>query len=241
MSLPRLRRMLVLSATTLGMTAAVAAPSPALAADLSFSKSSGTVASTTWLEVGTLPAATGAPGNAHFGDLRVEDLGRGRARAFGIVFDVQCEPGVTPYLPGGGHGGEPEPFAAGQGEPDEACTVELVRFIEGSRGLTFTIDRKLRTARLTGSLAVNSGHGEGPTGTPPVDITWNGFGATYSSSERSSFTEEGRTFSYRYSFTGRDASVAAGSRIGPMVFDDELGESSTGQLGKYRSSSRSRG
>ena len=240
MSLPRLRRLLALSATTLGMTAAVAAPSPALAADLSFSKSSGTVASTSWLEIGTLPPSAGAPGNAHFGDLRVEDLGRGRARAFGVVFDVQCEAGVTPYLPGGHHG-EPEPFRAGPAEPDEACTLELVRFVEGGPGLSFTIDRKLRTARLTGKLAVSSGHGEGPVGAPPVDITWNGTGPTYSSTERGSYSGEDGTFSYRYSFTGRDAAVAAGSRIGPMVFDDEAGESSTSQLGKYREINRSRG
>ena len=239
MSRPLLRRVCAVSITTAAMTAVVAAPSPAMAADMSFSRSSGTVASTTWLEMGELPAATGAPGNAHFGELQVEDLGRGRARAFGIVYDVQCAEGAKPYLPGGGHGA---PVPPSEEAPAEACTLELVRFIEGGRDLTFSIDRKLTKATLTGSLAVNSGHGEGPTGTPAVSITWNGVGAGYSSTESGSFTDEYYgTYSYRYSFRGRDAAVAAGSRIGPMVFDDETGESSTGQLGMYKQSSRSRG
>ncbi len=238
MSRPVLRRACAVSITTAAMTAVVALPSPALAADMSFSRSSGTVASTTWLEMGELPAATGVPGNAHFGDLQVEDLGRGRARAFGIVYDVQCEEGVTPYLPGGGHG---EPVPPTEKEPAEQCTLELVRFIEGGSGLTFSIDRKLTKATLTGSLAVNSGHGQGPTGTPAVSITWNGVGAAYSSTESGSYTDDYGTYSYRYSFTGREAVVASGSRIGPMVFDDEAGESSTGQLGTYKQSSRSRG
>lgn len=97
-----------------------------------------------------------------------------------------------------------------------------MRFIQGGSGLRFTIDRKLTRATLTGSLAVNSGHGEGPTGTPAVNIT-----------ESDSYTDGYGTSSYRYSFTGRDASIAAGSRIGPMIVDDEPGESSTGQLGTY--------
>lgn len=238
MSRTLLRRGLAVTCTTVAMTVVVAAPSPALAADMSFSRSSGTVASTTWLEIGELPAAANAPGNAHFGELQVEDLGRGRARAFGIVYDVQCQDGVTPYLPGGGHGGEPAPP---EGEaPVEGCTLELVRFIDGGSGLTFTVDRKLTRATLTGTLAVSSGHGEGPTGAPPVDITWTGFGDAYSNTQSGSFTDEYGTYSYRYSFTGRSAAIAAGSRIGPMLFDDEPGESSTGQLGSFRESTRSR-
>ena len=238
MSSPVLRRACAVSLTTVAMTAAVAAPSPASAADMSFSRSSGTVASTSWVEIGKLPAATGAPGNAHFGELQVEDLGRGRARAFGIVYDVQCQDGVTPYLPKGGHG---EPLPPSPEAPAEGCTLELVRFIDGGSGLTFSIDRKLTKATLTGTLAVNSGHGEGPTGTPAVNITWTGTGDTYSSTESGSYTDEYGSYSYRYSFTGRDATIAADSRIGPMVFDDEEGESSTGQLGAYKQSDRSRG
>ena len=72
-----------------------------MAGDLSFS---GTQVTTTWLEVGELPPAAEAPGNTHFGQLRVDDLGNGRASVFGTVHDVRCEDGATPYLPDGGHG-----------------------------------------------------------------------------------------------------------------------------------------
>jgi hypothetical protein len=65
-----------------------------------FSKSSGTIATTSWLEIGELPSVAG---NAHFGDRYVEDLGRGRASGCGTVFDVTCEDGVTPYVPFDGH------------------------------------------------------------------------------------------------------------------------------------------
>ena len=233
MSLPPLRRLLAVAACTAALSTGLVAPSPALASSMFFAKSSGTVASTSWLEVGELPPAANAPGNAHFGDLWAEDLGRGRASVFGQVYDVQCEDGVTPYNPGGGHFAEPEPA------PDGPCTLLGVRFIEGG-SVSFTVDRKLSRASLTGTLAVGSGHGEGPLGSPPVDITWLGVGDAYTSTESGRFTDEFGTSSYRYTFRGRDAAIAADSRIGPMVFDDEPGESSSGQLGSYRSAERFR-
>lgn len=230
MSGTSLRRLLAVAASSAALTTVIAAPSPAHAGSMYFSKSSGTVASTSWLEVGELPPAANAPGNAHFGDLWVEDSGRGRASAFGTVYDVQCADGVTPYNPGGGHG-EPDPSGA--------CQLLGVRYLEGG-SLTFSIDRRLSRATLTGTLAVGSGHGEGPVGTPAVNITWNGAGESYTSTESGRYTDENGTYAYRYTFTGRDAVIAAGSSIGPMVFDDEPGEYSSGQLGSYRSAYRSR-
>ena len=231
MSRSSLRRLATVAASTAVLAAAVA-PAPALAAgDFFFSKTSGTQVSTTWLEVGELPAAANAPGNAHFGELWVDDLGNGRAQVFGTVYDVQCEAGVTPYLPGGGHGEEPP--------EDGPCDLALVRFIEGGT-VTFTIDKKLTRATLTGTLAVGSGHGEGPVGAPAVNITWTGVGPTYTERVSGVTEDEFGTSRYRYTFTGRDAVVGAGSRIGPMVFDDEAGESSYAQLGTYRSAERSR-
>jgi hypothetical protein len=216
-------------ATTAAALSVVAAPTPALAGDMFFAKSSGTIATTSWLEVGELPEAANAPGNAHFGDLFVEDLGGGRASVFGTVYDVECD-GDELYNPGGGHGAP---------DPEGTCRLLGTRFIEGGT-VQFTIDRKLSSATLTGTLAVGSGHGEGPVGAPPVAITWTATGSSYSTRESGSYTDEYATWSYRYAFTGRDAEVASGSRIGPMWFDDEAGESSTAQLGKYRSSDRSR-
>ncbi len=230
MSRSSLRRLATVAAATAALTA-VAVPSPALAGDLFFSKTSGTQVSVSWLEVGTLPAAANAPGNAHFGELFVDDLGNGRANVFGVVHDVQCEAGVTPYNPEGGHGEEPDPAGP--------CQLAQIRFIEGGT-VKFTIDKKLTKATLTGKLAVGSGHGEGPTGAPPVSITWTGVGATYPERLSGVIEVEFGTSSYRYTFTGRDAEVAAGSRIGPMVFDDEAGEFSESRLGKYRSSDRTR-
>lgn len=236
MSRSSLRRRLATVVAASAAVAVLAAPSPALAGDFFFSKSSGTMVSTSWLEVGELPAAANAPGNAHFGHLWVEDRGRGRADVFGTVFDVQCEDGVTPYNPGGGHGehGEEPP-------EDGPCDLLGVRFIEGGT-VRFTIDRKLTRATLTGRLDVGSGHGEPSTSPgPAVNITWVGTGATTTSRQSGSFTGEEGSSRYRYVFTGREASVKAGSRIGPMIFDDEPGEYSESQLGRYRQSERMRG
>lgn len=218
---------------------AVGIPTPSFANSMYFSRSSGRMASTSWLEVGELPPAANALGNAHFGELWVEDLGRGRAAAFGTVYDVQCEEGVTPYIPGGGH--HPEGLADEPGEPEEeGCELVGIRFMKG-KSMAFSMDRRFNKATLTGSLSVGSGHGEGPVGTPPVNITWNGVGSTYKGTESGRYTDQyGSTYSYRYSFAGRDAVIAPGSRIGPMIFDDEAGEYSTGQLGSFRSAERSR-
>jgi hypothetical protein len=224
MSGSSLRRLLSVAATTAAL-GAVALPSPALAGERFFSKSSSTVVSTSWLEVGQLP---GVDGNAHIGELQVEDLGRGRARVFGYVVDLTCADGQVPSIPGG-HGEEPV---------EGACAVAGERFVEGGQ-VTFTIDKKLTAATLTGTLAVGSGHGD-PTVSPPVNITWTGVGATYSEKVTDSGVDEFGTYRFSYSFTGRQAVVGQGSRIGAMVFDDEAGESSEAQMGTQRSSSRSR-
>ena len=224
-----LRRLATVTASAAAL--AVVVPSPALAGDLFFSKTSGIQVSTTWLEVGTLPAAANAPGNAHFGDLFVDDLGNGRASVFGFVDDVQCDADVTPYRPGGGHG-EPTPA-------DGPCQLLGTRFVEGGQ-VTFTVDKKLTTATLTGTLAVGSGHGEGPTSAPRVSITWTGAGDTYSERVTGTGEDEFASYRYRYDFTGRDAVVEPDSAIGPMVFDDEAGEFSESTLGRYRSSDRTR-
>ena len=218
------------------IVAMVWAPTAASARSMYFSKSSGTMAAVSWLEVGELPPAANAPGNAHFGDLWVEQTGKGRADAFGTVYDVQCEEGVTPYNPGGGHHAE---FVDEKPPEDGPCQLLGMRFMKG-RSLSFTLGKRLSKATLTGALEVGSGHGEGPVGTPQVNITWNGVGTLYKSTESGRYTDADGTYSYRYVFTGRDAVIGAGSRIGPMIFDDEAGEYSEAQLGSYRSAERAR-
>ena len=226
-------RLATLAVATAAVPALIASPAAA-SGDMFFDKRSGTTVSTGWLEAGTLP---GVEGNWHFGDLWVEQTSRGRAMAWGMVFDVTCAEGVAPYNPGGhgGHGEEPAP-------PEEQadCVLEGVRFLDASPSqLALTVDRKLTTATLKGTLSVGDGHGS-PTGAPPVDIVLNGFGQISSGTNSGTYSDEYGTYTYRYSFTGRQAAVAPGSRIGGMVFDDEPGESSTAQMGTFRSSSRTR-
>lgn len=233
MSRSSLRRLLTVAAST-AVLAGVAAPSPALAGDFFFSKSSGTQVFTSWLEIGDENDALA--GNAHFGEMFVEDRGRGRAFVSATIFDVQCEEGVDPYLPDfGGHG----EGALDEAPAEDQCSVVGLRFLHEEQ-VTFRIDRKLTSATLTGTLAVGDDHG-GVTGSVPVDITWVGVGSTYSERMSGTFTDEYGTYSYRYTFSGRDADVVEGSRIGQMVFDDEAGEGSQSHFGKYRESSRSRG
>lgn len=216
-------------AAAVGCTALLAtsaAVQPAAASSMSFSKSSGRVASAEWLEVGTLPNVAG---NIHFGSMQVEELGRGRANIYGGVVDLQCEEGYIPPNPGGGHGvfhGEPLPGK---------CQHVGFRSIQGGTA-TFTMDRRLAKATLTGQLAV-FGH-DGPLGNPAVSMTWTGVGPTTTSESSGSFSDGTTTYSYRYAFSGRQATV--GGRIGPMVFDDHPAEYSSAQMGSYRESSRSR-
>lgn len=69
---------------------------------------------------------------------------------------------------------------------------------------------------MTGTLAVGSDHGEGPVGTPQVNITGGGVGGQYKGTESGRYPDEYGTYRYRYSFAGRDAVIAPG-RIGNHV------------------------
>jgi len=206
----------------------VLAAAPAEAGSKSSYKSSGRIASADWLEVGTLP---GVAGNIHFGFMQIEDLGNGRANIFGFVDDLTCPPGVIPNGGGGGHlEEEPEPGPNG-------CTYEGGRSIENGT-TTFTMDRKLNMATLTGTLRVFGGHGEGPVGQPRVNMILTGVGDTFSSSERGSFTDGTSTSRWSYSFSGRSATVSGA--IGAMIFDNVEGEYSNAQMGSYRNMQRDR-
>lgn len=56
--------------------------------------------------------------------------------------------------------------------------------------------------------------------------------------EGGTFTDSSGTYSYRYNFSGRSATVSG--NIGAMVFDDVAGEWSEAQMGSYRSMDRGR-
>jgi len=219
------RRLGTVAVSVLASLALVATAGPAQASSMFFSKSSGRMVNVDWLEVGKLP---NVQGNIHFGFMFIEDLGRGRSNIFGVVEDLQCPVGFIPEGPGHGGGHDEEP-------KDSPCTNVGTRFIDGGK-TTFTMDKKFTTARLTGTLAV-SDHGT-PLGNPAVDMTLTGFGSTSSGTDRGTFRDEYSTFTYRYSYTQRQATVSG--RIGPMVFDDVAGEYSSATMGSFKSASRER-
>lgn len=222
------RHLTVAATSASALLLAVLTAAPASASSFYFSRSSGSTANASWLEIGTLPG--GVPGNIHFGSMYIEDLGSGRANVWGEVYDLTCEEGVIPDGPGGGgHGDEEGPTTP------EGCVDEGARFIEGGN-VTFRMDRKLSTATLTGTLQV-WGH-DGPAGAPPVNMTLTGVGDPYKSVESGTFTDSSGTYTYRYNFSGRDATVSG--YIGAMVFDNVAGEWSVAQMGSYRSMDRSR-
>lgn len=201
---------------------AVALAAPAEAGTSWTYRSSGSEAGVNWLEMGTL---NGVGGNAHAGSLSVRDAG-GRPEAYGSVFDWTCPEGELP--PTGGHGDEP---GHGPGGPETNCVLESSRFIYGE-AVTFTIDRKLNTARLTGTLNVTD-HDTGSGGRPPADITWTGIGATSSSTYYSKYTDgEGTTWQVKESRTDRAAQVTG--FIGAMGFTDDADDQSDARMSHFK-------
>ena len=226
----RPNRAVHVAAAALAATAVLAPAAPAAAGSSSQSRARGTTASATWIEYGTLPGGAVA-GNAHVGDIFV-DGGTRIPRVFGQVTDWTCPEGVRPPAGGGGpHQEEPPP-------PEETpCTLESVRFIQGTDDLVFSVDRRLSRGRLVGTLAV-SDHGGGAPAQPPVDMTWTGVGTTSTERTTSTYSDGTYTYTFRYEFTGRQATVDG--RIGPMLFSDDADDESTGALGTYRAMERSR-
>lgn len=220
-------------AAAFAMVLAVGMALPASASSMWFYRDSGRFASASWLEVGTLPG--GVPGNIHFGTLYVEDLGNGNANVFGDVLDLTCEPGVIPDRPGGGHGEEVGTLEGEEPQAPEGCEFAGGRFIDGGN-VTFRMDRRLSSATLTGTLNV-FGH-DGPSGSPGVNMTFNGVSDTYKSVVTESFTDGTSTYTSRYTFTGRDGNVSG--NIGAMIFDNVAGEWSESRMGSFRSVERGR-
>lgn len=201
-----------------------ATPSGAAAPDIFFSRTSGTIASANWIETDPIAPGQSPVGNTHVGFLTVEAGGSSSPTfVFGAVEDYDCDPGE---VPGGGHGG-------GQG----TCDPIGVRFLDG-QDVTFTVDRKFTSARLTGTLRVSAGHDGTPLATPPVDMTWTGVGDLSKSTSIFRYVDETSAFYSKEVRNGRTATVAG--RIGPMNFTDDPDDVSAGFLGTYKVVSRSR-
>ena len=111
-------------------------------------------------------------------------------------------------MPGGGHGGHlEEPVLLVEETP---CDFLGIRFMDAG-DVTFTVDKKLSTARLTGTRVVGN---PGASATPPVDMTWTGFGEV----SQSLWYEKGY--------------------IGAMGFTDDADDASSGSIAKTRSYER---
>lgn len=211
-----------IAAAALAVPLVVATASTAAAGSKWSYRSSGSFASTSWVEVGPLP---GVAGNVHVGFL--DARGDRLVDVFGEVVDWTCPEGSMPPV-GGGHGEEP---------PETDCTQESTRFVFADPSqVTLTVDKKLASARLVGTLVVSDHEGESQ-GQPPVDITWTGFGSASRQTSYSTYTDDsGVRFTTRTTETYRPGDVEG--RIGAMVFDDEVGETSDGAFGTFRTDDR---
>lgn len=182
-------------------------------------KSSSTSASAEWIEWGSLP---GVEGNAHVGFLEVYGSGTD-VELWGKVFDYQCDPGEFP----GGGGGHGEVHAFDEEEPSE-CDFAGKRLIHGG-DVQFSVDRKLTSARLTGTLAVEN-HATPGSATPPVDMTWTGQGGLFESTYIDEYNEDGERYYSKYEETWRDATVTG--FIGIMDFTDDTDDESWASISK---------
>lgn len=210
------RKFISAVALTVVPVASLAMTLPAEAASRWMYKSSGESASAEWVEYGEL---AGVGGNVHVGYLEAETSSDG-GEVWGKVIDYQCDEGETPG--GGGHGEHIAEYDEEESEPE--CDVMSYRWMEGG-DVTFEVDKKLNTARLTGTLWVDN---HGSAATPPVDMTWTGTGDLSESIWYEKYSEGGSTYTYKYESTSREALV--NGRIGAMGFTDDADDESWGSI-----------
>lgn len=226
----RITVILALIATTIGLTAA---PSAA-GGNKYFSKTSGETADAYWTQIDGTPVGTSQFGNVHIGSLYAYKMSANYVDVFAYIEDFDCEEGEVPYG-GGGHG-----VVAAEEEPppdDSGCAYVGSRFGYG-QNMELTIDSKLTSARLTGSLVVEAGggHGGGPVvGNPGVDITFTGIGDLGKGRYTYRFTDGGTTYSESQRSTFRQATVDG--FIGAMTFAPDL---SGGNMTKFSSTYKER-
>lgn len=216
----RIATLFVVVSTTMAMTAG-----PALAGSMYLFKESGRAAQTSWTQIDGTDPGTSPVGNVHVGSLYVFETSNGHGDAFAYIDDWDCEPGELPD--GGGHGFEEEP---------SGCTYLGFRYGEGF-GLSFTMDRKLEKAHLSGQITVyGGGHGEGGVvGTPTANITWTGVGPVIKQSSTWRYNDGSSSYTDRYRSSDRNALMSG--TLGPMGFDPDL---SGGFMSIFQSMSKGR-
>lgn len=219
-----IRRIPVFIALVAALIVSSAAPSAA-AANQYMSKTTGASVDAYWTQYDNTPVGSGPFGNVHIGNLYAYEMQGGYIDAFMYIEDFDCEEGQEPW---GGHGGEGE----------EGCLYKGSRFGYSS-DMALTITGKQESARLTGSMILESGggHGEGGVvvGNPPVDITFTGVGSLAKERYTYRYSENGTSYSSSQRSTYRTATLDG--FIGGMSFDPDF---SGGSISKFSSMDKQR-
>lgn len=201
---------------------AVATAVPADAGSTYLSRTTGRAAVADWVQV--LDMRARGFGNVHVGWLNAYETSSGVADVFSVIEDYDCPEGELPS--GGGHG-----------DPGN-CVWVSTRFLDG-QNVPFTMDNKLDTAHLEGTLNASTGGHEGPgdqLGTVGANFTWNGVGTAEKSTTTFRYRDGGSSYSETYRSTRRAATMTG--VLGPMLF--EQAASATGSMELFRAKSQSR-
>ncbi|HVF20933.1 MAG TPA: hypothetical protein VNA14_11935 [Mycobacteriales bacterium] len=201
--------------------AAIVSAVPANAGSSYLSRTTGRAASTDWVQV--LDLRSRGFGNVHIGWLSAYETSNGVADVFAAIDDYDCPDGE---LPSGGHGEESN------------CTYVTSRFLEGT-GISFTLDRRLTSARLEGVLNASTGGHEGPgdsLGTVGANFTWNGTGELQKSTATFRYRDNGVSYSETFRSSRRAATMTG--VLGPMLF--EQAAVANGSIEQFRNKTQSR-
>lgn len=209
----------LVSTTLLSLTLIASVAAPAVSAgSRSLFKSSGVSASTYWTQVDATEQGSSPFGNVHFGNLYAMESGQNLAYASIYIDDYDCPKGTLPDW-----------------SESDPCVWKGSRFGYGE-GLSFTVSRKLTTARLQGSVELFGGDDPqgGVVGRPAVDVTWTGVGSLGKFSSTYRWSDGNGSYSGRYSGQSRQATMSG--TIGTMGFDPAR---SGGSIDSYREMSKS--
>jgi hypothetical protein len=217
-------RTLARTATVALAAAAVvgATTTPATASSWNLSRTTGRAATTNWLQYADLTAA--GFGNWHSGFLNAFETSTGSADVFAFIDDFLCAEGQQPDP--GSHG-------------ETGCEYVGSRQLEGY-GIAFTMDNRLGSATLQGTLVATQGGGHGEPGNVigqvPADFRWTGYGDTVRSTSTYRYSDsEGNTYSERLRSTRREATMSG--RLGPMLF--EQAAQASGAIEKFTVTTKS--
>jgi hypothetical protein len=118
------------------------------------------------------------------------------------------------------------------------CLFLQKRWLSGD-GSSLELSFGKGTASLRGTLTVSDGgHGGGEVGQAPVDTTWIQDGDATSLKRTESWSDG--TYRYTSRVSGSSFQAAMSGSMGPMRFDDDEDDTSSGSASQWREQSRSR-